>query len=99
MPCIYSHNANEIWASDSKTELDKILIPQERAMRRVTFNDICPIVPGPLIPSDPIFIKLETLKVMDIYKFQVSKFIFKCISKIAPVNFQNWFKINHERYG
>ena len=32
-------------------------------------------------------------------KFQVSKFIFKCINKIAPVNFQNWFKINHDRYG
>ena len=65
----------------------------------MTFNDICPIVSGPLIPSDPIFIKLETLKVMDTYKFQVSTFIFKCINKIAPVNFQNWFKINHERYG
>ena len=65
----------------------------------MTFNDICPTVPDPLIPSDPIFIKLDTLKVMDIYKFQVSKFIFKCINKIAPVNFQNWFKIDHERYG
>ena len=65
----------------------------------MTFNDICTTVPGPLIPSDPIFIKLDTLKVMDIYKFQVSKFIFKCINKIAPVNFQNWFKINHERNG
>ena len=65
----------------------------------MTFNDICPTVPGPLIPSDPIFIKLDTLKVMDIYKFQVSKFIFKCINKIAPVNFQNWFKINYERNG
>ena len=65
----------------------------------MTFNDICTTVPGPLIPSDPIFIKLDTLKVMDIYKFQVPKFIFKCINKIAPVNFQNWFKINHERNG
>ena len=36
---------------------------------------------------------------MDIYKVQVSKYIFKCINKIAPINFHNWFKVNHERYG
>ena len=63
------------------------------------FNEIRPIVPGPLTPSDPIFIKLESLKVMDIYKVQVSKFMFKCINKIAPINFHTWFKVNHERYG
>ena len=64
---IYSHiiYANEIWGSASKSELDKILILQKRAMRLMTFNDICPTAPGPLIPSDPIFIKLDTRKVMD----------------------------------
>ena len=36
------------------------------------------------------------LKVSD--KYQVSKLIFKCINKMAPVNFHNWFKINHERF-
>ena len=51
-----------------------------------------------LISSDPMFAKLGSLKVFDIYQFQVSKFIFKCINKIAPVNFQNWFSINHESY-
>ena len=58
-------------------------------MRLMTFNNICPTVPGPLIPSDPIFIKLDILKVMDIYKFQVSK----CINKIAPIKRSN-IKIN-----
>ena len=98
---IYSHiiYAIEIWGSASKCELDKILILQKRAFRPMTFNDIRPIVPGTLTPSDPIFIKLESLKVMDIYKVQVSKFIFRCINKIAPINFHNWFKVNHERYG
>ena len=70
---IYSHiiYAIEIWGSESKTELDKILIPQKIAMRLTTFNDMCPSVPVPFKPSDPIFIKLETLKVMDItFKFQ-----------------------------
>ena len=53
-----------------------------------------PAVFGPLISSDPIFILLDTL-----YKYQVSKLIFKCINKIEPVKFRNWFKINHEMRG
>ena len=97
---IYSHiiYAIEAWGSAFKTELDKILILQKRAMILMTFNDTHPTVYGPLVSSDPIFAKLETLKVTDIYKYQVSKFIFKCINKLAPVNFQNWFVINHERH-
>ena len=68
-------------------------------MRLLTYNDKYPTVYGPLISSDPIFIELEMLKVSDIYKYQVSKHIFKCINKMAPVNCHNWFKINHERHG
>ena len=81
---IYSHiiYAIEIWGSASKGELDKILILQKRTFRLMTFNDIHLIVPGPLTPSDPIFIKLESLKVMDIYKVQVCKFIFKLIKNL-----------------
>ena len=90
--------AIEAWGTACKTELDKILILQKRAMRLMTYNDTYPAVYGPLISSDPIFTKLEMLKVSDIYKYQVSKLIFKCINGIAPVNFQNWLKINQERH-
>ena len=95
---IYSHiiYAIEAWGSACKTELDKIFILQKRAMRLMT-SDKYSTVYGPLISSDPIFIELEMLKVS--YKYQVSKLIFKCINKMAPVNFHNWFKINHERHG
>ena len=54
---------------------------------------------GPLLSVNLIFAKLQTLKIIDVYKYQVSKFVFKCINKIAPINFQNWFSINHERHG
>ena len=96
---IYSHiiYAIEAWGTASQTEIDKILILQKRALRLMTFNDIYPTVCGPLISSGPIFAKLKTLKINDIYKYQVSKFIFKCLNKTAPINFHSWFKINHER--
>ena len=97
---IYSHiiYAIEAWGSAFKTELEKILVLQKRAMRLVTYN-VYPTVYGPLISTDPIFAKFRSLKVFDICQLQVSKFIFKCINKIAPLIVQNWFSINHERYG
>ena len=65
---IYSHiiYAIKAWGTACKTELDKILILQKRAMRLVTYNDTYPAVYGPLISFDQIFTKLETLKVSDI---------------------------------
>ena len=65
----------------------------------MTYNDKYPTIYGPLLSSDTIFFELEMLKVSDIYKYQVSKLIFQCINKMAPINFHNWFKINHERHG
>ena len=55
---IYSHivYAIEVWGSAFKTELDKILMLQKRAIRLMTS----------LSTSDPIFIKLNFLKVVDI---------------------------------
>ena len=49
---------------------------QKRVMRVLTFNDVYPTTPGPLIPTEPIFAKLNVLKVDDIYNHQVSKFVF-----------------------
>ena len=84
----YSHIIYAIEAGGPafKTELENIFVLQKRAMRLMTFNNAYPTVYG---PSDPTFAKLETLKMTDVYKYQVSKFIFKCINKIAPTNFQN----------
>ena len=98
---IYSHiiYAIEVWGSAFKTELDKILILQKRAIRLMTFNDAYPITPGPLRPSDPIFTKLNFLKVEDIFKFQVSKFVFMCLYGNTPLQFHNWFTLNYEKYG
>ena len=76
---IYSHiiYAIEVWGSTFKTELNKILILQKRAPRLMTFSDLYPDTLGPLCPSNPIFSKLNMLKVSDIHKYQVLKFVFQ----------------------
>ena len=73
---IFSHIIYVIdaWGSACKTELDKILNLQERAMRLMTYNDTYPAVYGPLISSDPIFTKLETFQTIQILSIKTSKF-------------------------
>ena len=77
---IYSHLVYgiEVWGSACKTELNKLLVPQKSAMRLMTYNDQYPVIHGPLSPSNPIFIKLELLNIEEIFKYYISKFIFKC---------------------
>ena len=57
-------------------------------MRIMTFNDAFPAIPGPLRSADPIFRKMNSMKVEEIYKFQVAKFVFKCLNQATPVQFQ-----------
>ena len=98
---MYSHiiYAIEVWGSAFKTELDKILILQKRVMRLMTFKDVFPATPGPLQSADPIFVKMNSMKVVDIYKYQVAKFVFKCLNQNTPVQFHNWFKLNQLIHG
>ena len=95
---VYSHiiYAIEIWRSAFKIDQDKISILQKRVVMLMTFNDVIPTTPGPLRQTEPIFVKLKFLKVEDIYRYQVSKFVFKCINRTSPVQFHDWFKLSHE---
>ena len=90
---IYSHIicAIEVCGSAFKTELDKILILQKRGISLMTYNDIFPTIPS-LRSSDLIFAKLQFMKIEDMYKSQVSKFVFKCLNHTAPEWLHEWFK-------
>ena len=98
---IYSHTIYviEVWGSAFKTELNKILILQKRVMRLLMFTDVFLAIPGPLSSTDPIFVKSNSLKVEDIYKYQVAKFVYKCLNRTTPGQFHNWFKLNHQLHG
>ena len=77
------------------SEINKILVLQKRALIIITHNDTFPSVPGPLYPTDPLFYKMEILKVQDVFKLQVSKFIFDCLQLNTPTIFHNWFRLNY----
>ena len=42
-----------------------------------------------------LFYKLGVLKVQDVFKLQVSKFIFNCLQLNTPTIFHNWFRLNY----
>ena len=94
---LYPHlvYATQVWGSACATEMNKILVLQKRALRIITFNDTLPPVPGPLQPSTPLFYKLDILKIYDVFKRQLAKFISNCIHLNVPSIFHNWFKLNH----
>ena len=56
--------------------LNKFLILQKKAVRLMTNNDNIPTLSTPLTSSDPIFKNLKILKIEDVFKFHVSKFVY-----------------------
>ena len=57
------------------------------------------MIPGPLRSSDQIFAQLKFMNIQDIYKYHVSKFVFKCFNHTAHEQLHEWFKFNYERHG
>ena len=51
-------------------------------------------MPGPLASTNPMFFKLEILKVKDIFTPQISKCIYRCLNLDTPDNFHEWFKLD-----
>ena len=87
--------AIQVWGSAGTIEINTLLVLQKSFLRIITYNDTLPLVPVPLHPTDSLFYKLEILKLQDVFKLQVSKFIFDCLHLYTPANFHNWFALNH----
>ena len=98
---VYSHlnYGIQVWGSACKTDLDKILILQKKAVRAMTGHRWYQTYgnPGPLTPSDPLFKSLGILKIYDVYKLSVGKFIYSSLSHLSPPLFWSWFSINNEK--
>ena len=84
----------QVWGSACVTELDKILILQKRAVRIMTNNSHYSSQ-GPLAPSNPLFSDLKILKINDVFKLHVAKFIYSCLSRTTPSLFFDWFYLNY----
>ena len=52
--------------------------------------------PGPLPSSEPLYKKLEILKIKDIFELSISNFVYSTLTFESPAIFNNWFQYAHE---
>ena len=52
--------------------------------------------PGPLPSSEPLYKKLEILKIHDIFELSISNFVYSTLTFDSPAIFDNWFQYAHE---
>jgi hypothetical protein len=101
---VYSHliYGIHVWGSACAKELDSIEVLQKKAVRvisNVQHFQIYGEPPGPLPASDQLFKDLEILKLEDIFKFHIVKFVFQSLSQETPPTFFDWFSINNDVHG
>jgi hypothetical protein len=97
---VYSHlnYGIQAWGSASSNDLEKLLILQKKAVRimsGVQYFQIYDQPPGPLPASEPLFKNLEILKINDIFKLNIGKFIYNTLANESPSIFSDWFIYNH----
>ena len=87
----YSHVIYDIqvWGNACVTHIKAVQILQNRVVRLITYNDNFPLIPGHLPASNPIFYKLELLKIKDLFILMICIFIYKCLNtSLLPLYIQ-----------
>ena len=98
---VYSHlyYGIQAWGSADPTTLNKLVILQNKAVRILSGNQYFQIYgqePGPLPSSEPLYKKLEILKIKDIFELSISNFVYSTLTFESPAIFNNWFQYAHE---
>lgn len=78
-----------IWASTYTSHLHPLLLLQKKALRIITHSP-------PRAHSQPLFKKLKLLNIYDIYKLQVSNFIYLHLNKPVPTPISTLFNFNSD---
>lgn len=76
-----------VWGSCASTHLNRITVLQKRAIRMITGS-------APFSHTDPLFQKVNQLKVQDIYKLQIANFMFSYLHNLVPKFLENCFREN-----
>ena len=97
---VFSHLSYGVqaWGSACDTYLNELRVIQNKAVRILSGNQYFQIygqAPGPLPSSTPLYKELKILKLHDIYRFNIAKFVYQTLCKDSPVIFSNWFTYTH----
>ena len=69
---VYTHlnYVTEVWGSADTIHIVRMLTHNEARQNDYSF-----------LSSNPLFLKLEILKIQDLFKVKIGKFIYKCLHK------------------
>ena len=73
-----------LWGNACNTYLSSLHKLQKKVVRIITFNDH-------FTHSLPLFSSLKILTIYDIYKIELSKFVYDCLNKLNPIQFHDYF--------
>ena len=73
-----------VWGSTYPMYTDPIFILQKRILKIITFNEVT-------VSSTPLFDSLQILKLSDLFKLQVTSFVYECLNSLAPIYFREYF--------
>ena len=98
---VYSHLSYGVlaWGSADKTLRNKLVVLQNKAIRilsKVQYFQIYGQDPGPLPSSEPLYKKLEILKLEDIFRLNVANFVYSTLDFQTPQIFHDWFAFDYE---
>ena len=94
---VYPHlnYVTEVWGSADPIHLTRIFILQKGIVRMLTHNEVKQNDYS-FLSSNPLFLKLEILKIQDLFKVKIGKFIYKCLNKNTHINFRDWFLLTSQ---
>ena len=73
-----------VWGSTYPMYTDPIFILQKRILKIIMFNKVT-------VSSAPLFDSLQILKLSDLFKLQVTCFVYECLNSLAPIYFREYF--------
>lgn len=84
----------QVWGFSFNNNINKLFVLQKKIVRMITYNDKTFYeTRGPLPHSAPMFKELGFLRIMDIFKLQLFRFIYDCLNGLSPAQFRSWFKL------
>ncbi len=97
---VFSHLSYGVqaWGSACDSYLKELIVIQNKAVRILSGKQYFQIygqTPGPLPSSSPLYKELKILKLQDIYKFNIAKFVYQTLCGDSPDIFNDWFKYTH----
>ena len=87
----YINYCVEVWGNNHKTTIEPIFLLQKKAIRIANHSDY-------LAPTNPLFIKLNTLKFQDIVDLNTAIMMYKAHNHLLPCCVQELFRPRESKY-